>query len=88
MRIYYRVRRERVLAHFTHGANMPTITDAADTYDVPELAALWKCSERHVRNMAEAGAIPGIVRFGRLIRFHRGTVNEWLAEQATRGTRG
>ncbi len=54
----------------------------AGTYDVPELAALLKCSERHIRNMAEAGAIPGILRFGRLVRFHRGTVNDWLAEKA------
>ena len=74
---------------------MATITDDDEkqkaietgTYDVPELAALWKCSERHVRNLAEAGAIPGILRFGRLVRFHRGIVNDWLTEQAKGATR-
>ena len=54
----------------------------AGTYDVPGLAALLRCSERHVRNMADAGSIPGLIRIGRLVRFHRGIVNEWLAEQA------
>jgi excisionase family DNA binding protein len=54
----------------------------AGTYDVPALAALLKCSERHVRNMADAGSVPGMIRFGRLVRFHRGIVNNWLTEQA------
>jgi excisionase family DNA binding protein len=69
---------------------MATIIDADDrhkalaagTYDVPDLAAIFKCTERHVRNMAENGTIPGLIRFGRLIRFHSGIVNEWLATQA------
>lgn len=60
----------------------------AGTYDVPDLAALLKCSQRHVRNMVDAGTVPGIIRFGRLIRFHRGIVNAWLTEQAKGGRRG
>ena len=58
------------------------------TYDVPGLAALLKCSERHVRNMADAGTIPGILRLGRLVRFHRGIVNDWLTEKAKGADRG
>ena len=69
---------------------MGTTTDPADrrnameagTYDVPDLAALLKCSERHIRNMLETGAIPGVIRIGRLVRFHRGIVTDWLAQQA------
>lgn len=60
----------------------------AGTYDVPDLATLLKCSERHVRNLAEAGSIPGILRIGRLVRFHRTIVNDWLTEQAKGVTRG
>ena len=75
---------------------MASITDAderqialeAGTYDVRELAALFKCSERHIRNMAENGSIPGIIRFGRLVRFHRGIVNQWLTEEAKGAARG
>jgi excisionase family DNA binding protein len=69
---------------------MATITDEeakrkaleAGTYDVPDLAKLLKCSERHIRNMVEVGNIPGVIRFGRLVRFHRGIVNDWLSERA------
>lgn len=50
----------------------------AGTYDVADLAAVLKCSERHVRNMVDADAVPGVIRFGRLLRFHRGLVDEWL----------
>ncbi len=49
------------------------------TYDVPDLAALMKCSEKHVRRKAEANEIPGVIRFGRLVRFSKLLVNEWLA---------
>ena len=96
MRINFRVWREG-LAHFAHGENMAITTTGAEekrrereagTYDVPELAALLKCSERHIRNMADAGSIPGILRFGRLVRFHREIVNNWLIEQARGANRG
>ena len=87
---------ENASRHITHGVNMAFITDAderrsaleAGTYDVPELAALFKCSQRHIRNMAENGSIPGIIRFGRLVRFHRGIVNQWLSEEAKGVPRG
>jgi excisionase family DNA binding protein len=52
------------------------------TYDVPDLAALMKCSEKHVRRKAEAGEIPGVIRFGRLVRFSKQLVDEWLASGA------
>lgn len=49
------------------------------TYDVPDLAALLKCSQRHVRRMVDADEIPGLIRFGRLVRFSRRAVDAWLA---------
>lgn len=70
-----------------------TATTPADplttgTYDVPDLAGLLKCSERHVRDLAAAGTIPGMIRFGRLVRFHKGIVHDWLTTQAKGVTRG
>ena len=73
---------------------MATTTDStekqkaleAGTYDVPELAALLKCSERHIRNLVDDRTIPGVLRFGRCLRFHRGIVNDWLTEKAKGGT--
>lgn len=75
---------------------MATLTDPDDkrqaleggTYDVPDLAALMKCSTRHVRRMIDAGEIPGVIRFGRLVRFHKGIVNDWLAGKAEEAGRG
>jgi excisionase family DNA binding protein len=58
---------------------------ASGTYDVPDVAGLLKCSERHVRDLTAAGTIPGVIRFGRLVRFHKGIVNDWLATQAKGG---
>jgi len=58
------------------------------TLTVPDLAALLKCSERHVRGLAAAGSIPGVIRVGRLLRFHRGVISGWLADQAKGGSRG
>lgn len=55
---------------------------AAGTYDVDDLAALLKCSPRHIRRMIDANQIPGIVRFGRLVRAHAPTVDGWLARKA------
>ena len=51
------------------------------TYDVPDLAAMLKCSERHVRRMIDARQIPGIIRLGRLVRFHKRLVDEWLTSK-------
>ncbi len=69
---------------------MATITDPiekraaleAGTYDVPDVAAMLKCSERHIRRMIDARKIPGMIRVGRLVRFHKRIVDEWLMSQA------
>ena len=70
---------------------MATLTDIGakrqalenGTYDVPDLAALMKCSQRHVRRMVDAREIPGVIRFGRLVRFSKQIVDQWLANGAT-----
>ena len=49
---------------------------------MPDIAGLLKCSERHVRRMIDAREIPGMIRYGRLVRFHKGIVDGWLAGKA------
>lgn len=48
-------------------------------YDVRDLAQLLKCSDRHIRRMIDAGEIPGVRRFGRLVRASRAVVDKWLS---------
>ena len=52
---------------------------ATGTYSVPDLAALLKSSEKHIRRMAEAGELPGVIRFRRLVRWSKRPGNEGLA---------
>jgi excisionase family DNA binding protein len=49
------------------------------TYTIADLARLMQCSERHVHRLQSARAIPGAIRIGRLVRFSRRLVDEWLA---------
>jgi excisionase family DNA binding protein len=53
---------------------------AAATYTVPQLAALMQCSQRHVWRMLDLGQIPGVIRLGRLVRFSRKAVDQWLVK--------
>jgi excisionase family DNA binding protein len=48
--------------------------------DVKEVAALLGCSERHVKRLADAGEMPEPVKLGRLVRWNRAAVNEWIAD--------
>lgn len=59
---------------------LPLNERGAGMYDVRDLAQLLKCSDRHVRRMIDAGEIPGVRRFGRLVRASRAIVDKWLAE--------
>ena len=56
----------------------------AATYTVADLAALLQCSERHVHRLNDSRAIPGMIRVGRLVRFSKKLVDEWLLKGATR----
>ena len=54
-------------------------------YDVGDIATLLKVSSRHVRRLADAGAMPRPLHVGRLVRWRRSTgnpvtgVDDWLA---------
>ncbi len=54
----------------------------AATYTAEDIGGILQCSTRHVRRMIDAREIPGMIRIGRLVRFHRGIVDEWLATKA------
>lgn len=47
---------------------------------VPQVADYLQCSEWTVRNLYNAGRLKG-ARVGRLVRFRRQTVDQWLAQR-------
>src|SRR5207248_1850922 len=57
----------------------PAARPPAATYTAAELAALLKCSLKHVQRLTTAGTVPGVIRFGRLVRYSREAVDRWLA---------
>ena len=47
--------------------------------DVDAVAELLGCSPRHVRRMADSGAMPRPIHLGRLVRWRKADVDQWLA---------
>ena len=61
---------------------MPTLLTAepmTGTYAVDAVAELLGCSSRHVRRMADSGAMPRPIHLGRLVRWRKADVDAWLA---------
>ncbi len=46
---------------------------------VQQVAKLINCSTRHVRRLADRGAMPHPVRIGTLIRWRRDEIERWVA---------
>jgi excisionase family DNA binding protein len=63
-------------------SDLPIAGQSTGTYDVDDVAALLKASPRHVRRMADAGRLPPPVHIGRLVRWPKSTIDEWLAAGA------
>ncbi|MEO2090690.1 MAG: hypothetical protein ABGY75_14490 [Gemmataceae bacterium] len=66
---------------------MATTTDDAETrhgrlsaggYTAGDIAALVPCSTRHIRRLDAMRAIPGRFTVGRLVRWHKRLVDEWV----------
>ena len=60
---------------------MPAVSTAGPstgTYDVDAIAELLGCSSRHVRRMSDSGAMPRPLHLGRLVRWRRTDVDQWL----------
>lgn len=49
------------------------------TYDTGDVAAKLKASTRHVRRLADGGRMPPPFHVGRLVRWNRSTIDNWLA---------
>ena len=49
-------------------------------YTAGDIAALVPCSTRHIRRLDSMRAIPGRYTLGRLVRWHRKLVEEWIAD--------
>lgn len=48
--------------------------------DLPTVARLCMCSQRHVRRMVESGKMPQPVRLGTLVRWNRCELLAWIAD--------
>lgn len=48
--------------------------------NVQEVAALLKCSARHVTRLEESGQMPPAIKLGRLSRWNRAAVEAWIAD--------
>lgn len=59
-------------------ATLPADAPAAALLDVHGVAQLLNCSARHVIRLADAGLMPSPVRIGRLTRWPRRVVQEWI----------
>lgn len=55
------------------------------TFDAHELAARLKCSVRSVYRMRDRGELPAHIQLGRLVRWSRRAIEEWLAGRGPRG---
>ena len=53
-----------------------------------EAADLLSLSRSRLYQMAQAGALPGVVHLGGSVRIHRPTLERWLTEQAAETKRG
>ena len=60
----------------------PAPFGTATLVDANEIAAFIGCSPKHVRRLAEQGRFPKAVKVGRLRRWPRQAIEQWLAAQA------
>jgi len=60
---------------------MSKLSDAGPpgTYDVGDIATLLKSSSRHVRRLADSGQMPRPFHLGRLVRWRKAEIDQWLA---------
>jgi len=64
---------------------MPEATAKFDAtpaaYTVADIARLMQCSVRHAWRLAHRGVVPGRIHtLGRLVRFSRVAVDDWLSK--------
>jgi excisionase family DNA binding protein len=62
-------------------ATIPDRSETAESplYTVDQVAAVLQCSVRNIWKLADSGDLPGMVRIGRLVRWRKSDVSNWLA---------
>lgn len=50
------------------------------TYTIKDIMEFMGVSRNHAYRMAEKGAIPGMLRCGRLLLFSKAIIDEWLSD--------
>ena len=58
----------------------PNAPRDALTFSAAQLARALGCSARHVWRLHDAGQLPPAVRIGRLVRWPRKLIEEWIAD--------
>ena len=59
----------------------PTPFGTAALVDAEEIAQFLSCSPKHVRRMADSGQFPKPVKVGRLKRWPRKAIEQWINSQ-------
>ena len=54
-------------------------TETAVMLDVQAVADLLTCSTRHVYRLADSGRMPRPIKLGKLVRWSRSVIEEWIA---------
>ncbi len=71
----------------TVGPN-PRPVESAELLDMHAVAGLLACSKRHVFRLADAGRMPRAIRIGRLVRWRRADLQEWINAGCPTQSRG
>lgn len=64
----------------THVVDSLTDGHRRTMLSVSDLAKRWGCSERHVRRMADSGRCPRPIKFGSLLRWPIGPIEQWESD--------
>ncbi len=62
------------------GGRERTPCESSLLIDVNDVAALLKCSARHIWRLADAGKMPRPYKIGALCRWDRSSIEQWVAD--------
>lgn len=71
-------------------AGQATLRVESALMDVEQVAAMLRCSTRHIYRLSDAGRMPRPLKLGALVRWNRTEVERWLNDRcpSVRATRG
>ncbi len=72
--------RMEVTAGANTGGGERTPCESSLLIDVNDMAALLKCSPRHIWRLADAGKMPRPYKIGALCRWDRMSIERWVAD--------